>query len=72
MAERLTFPHRRRIGCTAAGRFVSSLHQGSAHARRCVQFAAQRAVGFFIHQGSVGVGASLINAEISANQGVGL
>lgn len=48
-----TFPHRPRISCTAAGRFVSSLYQGAAHAGRCVQLAVQRAVGFFLHGGSV-------------------
>ena len=39
--------------CTAAGRLVSSLHQGAAHAGRCVQLVVQRAVGFFLHGGSV-------------------
>ena len=66
-----TFPHRPRISCTASGRLVSSLFQGAAHAGRCVQFVAQRAVGVFLHGGSVVVGTPLINAEISATQGVG-
>ena len=55
MAEFLNFPHRPRVSCTAAGRFVSSLNQGAAHAGRCVQLALQRAVGFFFHFGSVRV-----------------
>lgn len=48
-----TFPHRPRISCKAAGRFVSSLYQGAAHAGRCVWLAVQRAVGSFFHVGSV-------------------
>ena len=63
-------PHCPRVSCTAAGRFVSSLHQGAAHAGRCVRLVVLRAVGFSIHGGSVAGGISLINAEISAIQGV--
>lgn len=51
--KNVDFPHRPRIGCQAAGRFVSSLKQGAAHAGRCVRFAGQRAVGFSFHGGSV-------------------
>lgn len=65
------FAPRPRVSCTAAGRFVSSLYQGAAHAGRCVRLVVQRAVGFFIHGGSVVAGTPLINAEISAVQGVG-
>lgn len=71
MAKPPLLLYRPRVSCTAAGRFVSSLHQGAAHARRCVWLVVRRAVGFFIHGGSVAAGASLINAEISAIQGVG-
>ena len=53
MAECLSFTHRPDRSCTAAGRLVSSLFQGAAHAGRCVQFVAQRAVGFSFHGGSV-------------------
>lgn len=60
-----------RVSCTAVGRFVSSLHQGTAHAGRCVRLVVLRAVGFFIHGGSVAAGTPLINAEISAIQGEG-
>lgn len=48
-----TFTHRPRISCKAAGRFVSSLYQGAAHAGRCVWLVLQRAVGSFFHMGSV-------------------
>lgn len=71
MADSLTFTHRPDRSCTAAGRLVSSLYQGAAHAGRCVRLVVQRAVGFFIHGGSVAAGIPLINAEISAVQGVG-
>ncbi len=71
MAKPPHFTLRPRVSCTAAGRFVSSLYQGAAHAGRCVQLVVLRAVGFFIHGGSVAGGISLINAEISAIQGVG-
>ena len=68
---RSLFVHRPYRSCTAAGRLASSLYQGAAHAGRCVQLALQRAVGFFLHGDSVEADASLINAEISAAQGVG-
>lgn len=45
--------HRPDRSCTAAGRLVSSLYQGAAHAGRRVRLAMQRVVGFFIHGGSV-------------------
>lgn len=51
--------HYPRISCTAAGRFLSSLHQGAAHAGRCVQFVVRRVMGFFIHGCSVGSGSGL-------------
>lgn len=71
MADGLTFTRRPERSCTAAGRLASSLYQGAAHAGRCVRLAVLRAVGFSIHGGSVAGGISLINAEISAIQGVG-
>lgn len=71
MADGLTFTHRPDRSCTAAGRFVSPLYQGAARIGSCVQLVVQRAVGFFIHGGSVAAGLPLINAEISAIQGVG-
>lgn len=67
---RSQFTHRQRISCIAAGRLVSSLINGAAHAGRCAQLALQRAVGFSFHGVSVVAGASLINADISAAQGV--
>lgn len=71
MAKPPHFPHRPRVSCTAAGRFVSPLHQGAARIGSCVQLVVLRAVGFFIHGGSVAAGLPLINAEISAIQGEG-
>lgn len=71
MAKPPLLLYRPRVSCTAAGRLVSSLYQGAAHAGRCVRFVVLRAVGFFIHGGSVAAGIPLINAEISAIQGVG-
>ena len=71
MADGLTFTHRPDRSCTAAGRLVSSLYQGAAHAGRCVRLVVLRAVGFFIHGGSVVASIPLINAEISAIQGEG-
>lgn len=71
MAKPPLLLYRPRVGCTAAGRFVSPLHQGAARIGSCVQLVVLRAVGFFIHGGSVAAGLPLINAEISAVQGVG-
>ena len=71
MADGLTFTHRPERNCTAAGRFISPLYQGAARIGSCVRLAVLRAVGFFIHRGSVAAGLPLINAEISAVQGVG-
>lgn len=72
MVDGLTFTHRPDRSCTAAGRLVSSLHQGAAHAGRCVQFAVQRAVGFFIHARSVVTAALGRKPEIFQFQGGGL
>lgn len=72
MADRLTFTHRPDRSCTAAGRFVSSLYQGAAHAGRCVRLVVLRAVGFFIHGRSVVAAVAGRKPEIFLFQGGGL
>ena len=72
MADGLTFTHRPYRSCTAAGRFVSTFHQGAAHAGRCVRLVVQRAVGFFIHGRSVVAAVAGRKPEIFLFQGGGL
>lgn len=64
--------HRPRVSCTAAGRLVSSLYQGAAHAGRCVRLVVLRAVGFFIHGRSVVAAVAGRKPEIFLFQGGGL
>ena len=71
MADCLTFTHRPDRSCTAAGRFVSSLYQGAAHAGRCVQLVVLRVVGFFIHGLSVVAAVAGRKPEIFLFQGGG-
>ena len=66
------FTHRPRVRSLAAGRSVSSLIQGAAHAGRCVQLAGLWAVGFSLHGLSVLAALTQINADLSLIQGVGL
>lgn len=72
MADGLTFTHRPDRSCTAAGRFVSPLHQGAARIGSCVRLALQRVVGFFIHGRSVVAAVSGRKPEIFLFQGSGL
>lgn len=72
MAKPPLFSHRPRVRCTAAGRFVSSLFQGAACIGSCMQFVAQRAVGFSFHGRSVFIPGAALNPEISSIQGEGL
>lgn len=64
------FTHRPRVRSQAAGRSVSSLIQGAAHAGRCVQLAGLRAVGFSLHGRSVLGMPQRRNPEMFAIQGV--
>lgn len=69
---RIAAPHCPRVRCTAAGRFVSPLHQGAARIGSCVQLVVQRAVGFFIHGRSVVAAVAGRKPEIFLFQGGGL
>lgn len=72
MVSSFRFTHRPNRSCTAAGRFVSSLHQGAARISSCGQLVAQWAVGFFIHGRSVVAAVAGRKPEIFLFQGGGL